>query len=432
MAVGAGVSEQDQVFTKCAWRLIPFMGLLYLVNFIDRSNVSYAALTMNKQLGFSPSVFGFGAGIFFMGYALFQVPANVILERIGARRWVFCILAVWGLLSASTALVHSPTSFYLLRFFLGIAEAGFAPGMFLYLTYWFPRGHLARFTSYFMVAIPLSYVIGGPLSTLVLKMDGLAGIHGWQWMFLIEGLPAFLLSFVTLKLLPDRPKDAPWLNTDEKKTIAERCSAGEPQGQPDLWSALRDPRLFALGLASFTFQAAAYGLALWAPQILQAMDFSNLAIGFIIALLFVGGIPAMILVGRSSSIRGERIWHVALPFLLAASGVVLVSLAHSHIIVLGALALAVISNFAAYGPFFTLPSSFLRGTALAGGIGLFSTLGSFGGFFGPSIMGVLRQASGAYTSSLLAVALGYVLAALIVIGVGRALASRRGDVGPSG
>src|SRR4029079_4933065 len=204
-----------------------------------------------------------------------------------------------------------------------------------------------------------------------------------------------------------------------------------PQGQPDLWSALRDPRLFALGLASFTFQAAAYGLALWAPQILQAMDFSNLAIGFIIALLFVGGIPAMILVGRSSSIRGERIWHVALPFLLAASGVVLVSIAHSHIIVLGALALAVISNFAAYGPFFTLPSSFLRGTALAGGIGLFSTLGSFVGFFGPRIMWVLRQASGAYTSSLLAVALGYVLAALIVIGVGRALASRRGDVGPS-
>src|SRR6201985_3257477 len=175
------------------------MGLLFMVSFIDRTNAGFAALTMNKDLGFSPTQFGFGAGIFFIGYSLFQVPANVILERIGARRWVFCIMAVWGLLSASNALVQTPISFYVVRFLLGVAEAGFIPGMFLYLTYWFPRGYLAHYTAYFMIANPLSFVIGGPLASLILGMDGAGGLHGWQWIFLTEGIPAFLLAFVVLK-----------------------------------------------------------------------------------------------------------------------------------------------------------------------------------------------------------------------------------------
>src|ERR1700722_1687227 len=212
------MAEQDQVFTKCAWRLIPFIGLLYLVRFIDRTNAGFAAHTMNVDLGFSPTVFGFGASIFFMGYALFQVPANVLLEKIGARRWVFCIMAVWGLLAASNALVQTPVSYYVVRFLLGVAEAGFIPGMFLYLTYWFPRGHLARYTAYFMIANPLSFVIGGPLSSLILRMDGLDGLHGWQWLFLLEGLPAFLLSFAVLKFLPDRPANAEWLTSREQET----------------------------------------------------------------------------------------------------------------------------------------------------------------------------------------------------------------------
>src|SRR6185436_19301679 len=188
----------EHVFTKCAWRLIPFMGLLYLINFIDRTNAGFAALTMNADLDFSPAVFGFGAGIFFVGYALFQIPANLILERIGARRWVFCILLIWGLLSASNALVQNAASFYAVRFFLGVAEAGFFPGMLLYLTYWFPRTYLPRFTAAFMAAIPLSYVIGGPLASLILELDGFAGLHGWQWLFLIEGVPASLLAFAAL------------------------------------------------------------------------------------------------------------------------------------------------------------------------------------------------------------------------------------------
>jgi ACS family tartrate transporter-like MFS transporter len=263
------MGDQDQVFAKCAWRLIPFMGFLLIVNYVDRLNVGFAALTMNKDLGFSPTVFGFGAGVFFVSYALLQVPANVILERVGAKRWVFCILAAWGLLSASNALVQTPTGFYALRFLLGVAEAGFFPGMLLYLTYWFPRGHLARFTANFIVAIPLSFVIGGPLASFILRMDGVAGLHGWQWLFLIEGVPAFLLTFTVLKLLPDGPEHASWLTSEEKKAIATRLAAEEPRGPCDLWHALRDARLLALGVANFAFQPSTYGVGLWLPQIAQ-------------------------------------------------------------------------------------------------------------------------------------------------------------------
>src|SRR5258706_5867805 len=195
------MNEQDRVFAKCALRLIPLMAVLYVINFIDRVNVGFAALTMNRDLGFSPSIFGLGAGIFFLGYALSQVPVNVTIERVGARRSVFWILAIWGVLSASNAAIQSPTSFYALRFLLGVAEAGFFPGMLLYLTFWFPQAYRARFTANFMAAIPLASIVGGPLSSLILGLDGAAGLHGWQWLFLLEGLPAVLLAFVALRFL---------------------------------------------------------------------------------------------------------------------------------------------------------------------------------------------------------------------------------------
>jgi ACS family tartrate transporter-like MFS transporter len=415
---------EDHVFVKCAWRLIPFMGLLYLVSFIDRSNVGYAALTMNKDLGFSPTVFGFGAGVFFVGYALCQVPANLILERVGAKRWVFCILVVWGALSASNALVQGPTSFYVLRFLLGVAEAGFFPGMLLYLTYWFPRAHLARFTANFMVAIPLSFAVGGPLSSVILGMEGVAGVHGWQWLFLVEGVPAVLLAFAVLKLLPDGPRDAPWLTVNEKQEIAARLAAEDSPGGRVLWRALCDPRVLSLGLANCAFQACAYGVVLWLPQIVQAMGFSNLATGFVVALPFVAGAGAMILGGRSSSRNDERHWHVALPWLLAAAAFAVASLVHSNSIVLAALAFGLIGIYAAYGPFFSLPPSFLRGTAAAGGIGLFNMLGSLGGFLGPALIGILRERSGDYATGMAAIAGGFVLAAFIVLAVGRAMAPR--------
>lgn len=417
--------SDEQIFLKCAWRLIPFMVLLYVVSFIDRTNAGFAALTMNKDLGFSPTVFGFGAGIFFVGYALFQVPANVILERIGARRWFFCILAVWGLVSASNALVRSPTDFYAVRFFLGVAEAGFAPGMWLYLTYWFPRAYLARFTANFMIAVPLSAVIGGPLASLILQLNGVAGLPGWQWLFLMEGFPAFLLSFAVLKLLPDRPSRASWLSDDEKMTVAVHLAAEDTSGRSDLWSGLRDPRVLALGLASFCYQGSGYGLSLWLPQIVQAMGFSNFANGFIVGSCLVAGIPAMIIGGRSSSIRNERIWHVALPLLLAASAFAVAGVMHADTIVLATLTFGYLFFYSAYGPFFSLPSTFLRGAAAAGGLGLFNTFGALGGFFGPSLFGVLKERNGDYATGLAAAAIGLVLAALIVLAVGRAMTPRR-------
>ncbi len=423
--------DQDRVFAKCAWRLIPFMGLLYLVSFIDRTNAGLAAHTMNRDLGFSPAVYGFGAGIFFIGYAAFQVPANVILERIGARRWVFAIMAAWGLLAAANALVHDPISFYAVRFLLGVAEAGFFPGMLLYLNYWFPRGYLARVIAYFMIALPVSFVVGGPLSSLILGLDGMAGLHGWQWLFLLEGLPAVMIAFAVLRFLPDGPAHASWLTDAEKHAIAARLAAEEPPGRPDLARALRDPRLLALGMFSLFIYAAAFGIYLWLPQIVQAMGFSGFATGFVVALCYLAGIPAMVLVGRSSSRRGERIWHVALPCLFSAASLVLASLVQSNALVLVGLTCALIGNFAGVGPAYSLPPSFLRGTAAAGGIGLVGTFGNVGAFLGPTFTGLLLQGSGDYRSGFVVDAVEYMLAALIVIAVGRALAPRAVVSGPA-
>src|SRR5215471_9651342 len=236
----------EAVFGKCQRRLIPFIFLLYIVNYIDRVNVGFAALTMNKDLGLSPSVFGIGAGVFFFtGYLIFQMPANLILEKIGARIWVFIILAVWGVISAANALTQDANSYYALRFFLGVAEAGFFPGMLLYMTYWFPNAWRGRFVASFMAAIPMANLIGGPLSTSLLELEGLFGLHGWQWMFMLEGLPATLLGVAALKFLPDGPASASWLTKEEKSYIASRLKASDTSEHTSLWPALLDLRVWA-------------------------------------------------------------------------------------------------------------------------------------------------------------------------------------------
>jgi ACS family tartrate transporter-like MFS transporter len=421
---GEQMDDGDRVFAKCAWRLIPFMGLLYLVSFIDRANVGFAALTMNKDLAFSPTIFGFGAGLFFVGYALFQVPANLILEQLGPRRWIFCIMVAWGALSAANSLVQGAASFYALRFLLGVAEAGFFPGMILYLTYWFPRAHRARFIALFMAAIPVSFIIGGPLSGAILGMDGVSNLAGWQWLFLLEGLPACLLAFAVLKFLPDGPPQATWLSADEKKTIVASLVTEASAEHHDLWPALCEPRVLALGLVNFGIQSGLYGVQLWLPQIVQAMGFSNLENGFVVALPFGVGMAAMILWGRSSDARGERIWHVALPKLLAASGFALAGIAQSDLLVLAALTLVLAGLLAAFGPMYSLLSSFLSGTAAAGGIALVIAIGTLGGFMGPTIIGVLKEATGDYVASMAALAILLVCTAAIVLALGRSMAPR--------
>jgi ACS family tartrate transporter-like MFS transporter len=396
-----------------------------VVNYIDRVNVGVAALTMNKDLGLSPSAFGFGAGIFFIGYMIFQVPANLILEKLGARRWVFLILAIWGLISAANALTQGPLSYYFLRFSLGVAEAGFFPGMLLYLTYWFPQSYRGRFIAGFMAAIPLANIIGAPLSSLILEMDGIAGLHGWQWMFLLEGLPASLLAFAALRFLPDRPASASWLSTEEKNIIAARLDAEDTSEQRAFWPALRDPRVIAIGIVLLGNQVGLYGIQLWLPQIVKAMGFSNLATGFVVSLTFIAAMVAMIYWGKRSDVRGERIWHVIIPLLIGAGGLVAASVVHSTALELLALAVAMVGTLAYNGPFFSLPSTFLAGTAAAGGLGFINTIGSFGRFLGPATVGVLRQESGDYASGMAAMGLAMLISALIVLALGRTLTARK-------
>ena len=415
--------EADRVFSKCAWRLIPFLTLLYLVNFLDRANVGFAALTMNKDLGFSPAAFGWGAGIFFVGYSLFQVPANVVLERIGARRWISCILIVWGLISASNAWVTSATEFYLLRFFLGAAEAGFVPGIFFYLTLWFPPSYRGRFIASFMAAAPLSSVIGGPLSGLILSSEEFAGLRSWQWLFLIEGLPACLLAFAVLKFLPDGPADARWLNEGEKNIIVTHLYAHTVEHR-DLWRALTDMRVIALGLVNFGVLAGTNGFALWFPQIVKAAGFSNLLTGFVVALPNLISVGVMMLWGRSSDARGERAWHVAIPALIAASSFIAASLAQTDSFALIALGLAQIMLWSAIAPMIAFPS-FLSGSAAAGGIALIVSIGQLGGFAGSTLIGVLKERTGDYAAAMAVIGGIVLLAAGIVLLLGRSMAPRQ-------
>ena len=415
------MADQDKVFAKCAWRLIPFMMLLYVVSFIDRTNVGFAALTMNEDLAFSPSVFGLGAGLFFITYNLCQVPATMLLRRFGARRVIFCIMFVWGLLAASNAFVRGTHSFFALRLLLGVAEAGFFPGMIFYLTLWFPQGYRGRFSGAFSTGIPLAGIIGGPLSGIILDMDGVDGMHGWQWMFLIEGLPATLLAFAVLRFLPDGPAQASWLNDAEKNIIATNLAPETNIQDRGPWHTLKDSRVWALGIAGFCNGCSVYGLALWLPQMIQAMGFSNRATGFVVAVPYIAGMGGMIFWGRSSDVRGDRIWHIALGYLLVAISFTAACLTQNHTLILLALTVGVMGVYATFGPYYSLPSSFLSGTAAAGGIALVNSIASMSGFVGPFVIGIIKEQTGGYTASMAALAIMEGLAALAILALRRVL-----------
>jgi len=420
----------QQVFGKCQRRLIPFIFLLYIVNYIDRVNVGFAALTMNKDLGLSASVFGIGAGVFFFtGYLIFQMPANLILEKIGARIWVFLILTVWGVISAANALTQDANSYYALRFFLGVAEAGFFPGMLLYMTYWFPNAWRGRFVASFMAAIPMANLIGGPLSTSLLELEGLLGLHGWQWMFILEGLPATLLGIAALKFLPDGPASASWLTKEEKTYIASRLKASDTSEHTSLWPALLDLRVWAIGLVLAGNQAGLYGIQLWLPQMVQSMGFSNFINGFIQVPCYLAGAVAMIWWGRRSDAKQERIFHVAVPLSLAAFGLFASSLTQSPLLVLIAITIALVGTLSYNGPFFMLPTTFLAGTAAAGGIGFINTLGSVGRAVGPAMVGWIKDATGAYSLAMAALAIIMAMSAAIVLLLGRRMQGQKAEVG---
>jgi ACS family tartrate transporter-like MFS transporter len=415
----------DPVFAKCAWRLIPFITLLYVVAFIDRSNVGFAALTMNRDLGFSPAIYGLGAGIFFLGYVIFQIPTAVLLARWGARRVIFCVMLVWGLVSASNAFMRDAHSFYLLRFALGVAEGGFTPSMIFYLTLWFPQNHRGRFIAIFCSAIPIAGIISGPLSGLILGMDGMGGLHGWQWLFLIQGLPAALLAFVVMAVLPDAPAHARWLNAAEKNAIAASLAADPPRADRSVSQTLYDPCLLLLGLAGLASSIALYGVNLWLPQIIHAMGFSARATGFVAAIPYAVSMAAMIVWGRVSDARNKRILDTALTMMTAAAALSVASFAAAPAIVLAALSVAMAGGLSGIGPFQSLLSSYARGAAAASGLALVNTIGTFGGFFGPVIVGTLKNWTGGYGPAMAALAGAQLLAALIVLAAGRAMKQSR-------
>jgi ACS family tartrate transporter-like MFS transporter len=415
--------SDERVFSKCAWRLIPFVTLLYIVSFLDRVNLGFAALTMNKDLGFSPAVYGIGAGIFFLGYGPFQFPANLILHRVGARRWLSLILLIWGALSMANALISGPVSFYLLRFLLGLAECGLVPGVLLYLTYWFPLAYRSRFSATFLAGSPVAFVIGGPLSGLILQMDRIGGLHGWQWLFILEGLPACVLAVLVFRMLPDRPAEAAWLSPEEKTIMAGALASDPKAEKASIISVLLDLRVIALGFVNFGVLAGGYGAALWLPQIIAGMGFSTLATGFLIVIPFLASVIAMILWGQSSDARNERIWHIAIPAFIAAGGFAIASVSTSSTLSLIALSFAAAGIFASLAPQVSAVSSFLSGRAVGAGIGLMTAIGTTGGFFGPIVTGFLTK-DGDYSRAMIALASALLMAAIAAIAVGHAIAPR--------
>jgi len=420
------MNGEHAVFAKAGWRLLPFMILLYLGCFIDRVNVGFAALSMNADLGFSPEIYGFGAGVFFWGYFLFEVPSNLILARVGARLWIFRIMLTWGAVSMLTALVSTSTQFYSVRFLLGLAEAGFFPGMVFYLTLWFPAAIRARFFALFLIAVPLSGVVGGPISGAILSLGDVGGLKDWQWLFVLEALPALVLSFAVLAWLPDGPERAPWLSASEKNIIAARLAAEPAPVHTSFLKLLADPRLWFAILPYFGLVIDTYGLNFWLPQIVKAMGFSNFETGLMVALPYLVSIAAMYLTARSSDARGERIWHTAIASAISAIGFAIAAFAPDNTARFIALTVASAGFYAAVGLYWTLPTTLLGGMAAAGGIGLINAVGNIGGFLGPVIMGWFTQTTGDYRSGLAALAGVTVVVAALTLVLGRLL-PLRGD-----
>jgi ACS family tartrate transporter-like MFS transporter len=425
----SGVKRQDaaaeRALAKATRRLIPFLFLLYVVAYLDRINVGFAALQMKQDVGLSDRAYGLGAGIFFVGYFLFEIPSNLILERVGARLWIARIMITWGVISASMMLVRGPASFQVLRFLLGVAEAGFFPGMILYLTYWFPAAERARTVARFMTATAIAGVLGGPISGALLSLHGSGGLAGWQWLFLVEGIPAVVLGLVVLAALPDRPAEAGWLTLEEQSHLAtlvedEARERARLHGE-SLSAALANPRVWLLALLYFVLVVGLYGVSLWLPEIVKGLaGWSNLVVGLVTILPYLVAAVAMVVIGADSDRRGERRWHVALPAFTGALGLVLASQAQAPTLALAALSLAALGIFGAFGPFWAMPTAFLGGSAAAGGIALINSIGNLGGFVGPSLIGLVHESTQSFAGGLLALAASLLVAGLLALCVSRA------------
>ncbi len=402
---------QEQVLRRNVFRLLPILTLAYMVNYLDRTNISFAALTMNSDIWLTATQYGNGASIFFLAYCAFEVPSNLALYRFGARLWIARIMITWGLVSIGTVLVSGPWSFYIMRFLLGLAEAGFFAGVTYYLAAWFPAQYRARILAIFLVAIPFSTVVGAPISSMLLELDGYLGLAGWQWLFIVEGLPAIALGLAITILLADEPETAAWLDPKEKAALSEMLAA-EPRERvrEGMGETFKDPRVIVCALVQFGFTLGSYGILYWMPKILQSGGLSNIAVGVLTAIPYAFATAAMLWWALLVDASGRKISNLTLTCALGALGLV-ISVTQSLAIGLIGLTLALIGITSARAIFWTIPTRFLTGVGAAAGLALINSIGVMGGAVGPSLMGVLRDATGGYVAGLLTMAVILAVAA---------------------
>jgi ACS family tartrate transporter-like MFS transporter len=409
------------VVDRVARRIIPFVFISYVVAYIDRVNIGFAADALQRDLGLSHTQYGIGAGLFFLGYCLFEIPSNIILDRVGARLWIARIMIVWGIASMLTMFVSDVTTFYIARVVLGIAEAGFFPGVVLYLTYWIPAEERARTGALFMMAAPVAIIVGAPVSEAVLSLNGKLGLHGWQWLFLLEGLPAVLLGVLALWVLTDRPEQATWLPAEDRDWLSrimnkERARRSQT-GHVSIARSFTSGRVWLLCAVYFLNTTVTYGIFLWLPKILaDASGSSGYGLSTLTSIPFVAALIAMVVIGRHSDRTGERKFHVAACAITAATGLLLaVAFRDNMWLLVLSFTLSQMGQRSVMSVFWAMPPLILGGAAAAAGIGLINAVGNLGGFFGPSVMGTLRDVTGGYTGGLLVLAGSLVAEAILVV-----------------
>jgi len=425
MAIQRSASELEATtIRRVTLRLVPFLMVCYFVSFVDRVNLGFAALQMVRDLRLSSTVFGLGGGIFFLSYFLFEVPSNLVLARVGARLWIARIMITWGVLAAAMALITGPQSLYAMRFLLGAAEAGFFPGVMLYLTYWFPPKYRARIIALFTVAIPVSGFLGSPISAALLGLDGWLGIRGWQWMFIIEGIPAVLLGLLCLMVLTDRPAQARWLPADEQEWLQQHLDGDghvrSPRVQGSLWQVLwsRDVLILSLVLAGST--AVSSGLQLWQPQIIQSYGLTNMQTGLLSSIPFALAAVVMILWGRRSDLTGERIWHSALPLILTAASLAGALVFDSLAAIVIILCLAAIGIYAGKGPVWAVSTEWLSASTAPAGLAQINAISNLAGFGTTYAMGAIKDATGRFSLSLVPLVALSAAAAIAILWMGHA------------
>jgi ACS family tartrate transporter-like MFS transporter len=423
--------EEAAVLRKTAWRIIPLMFVLYIVSFIDRTNVGFAALTMNKAIGLTPAMYGLGAGIFFIGMCPFEVPSNLMMVRFGARLWLTRIMIVWGLVTLATSMISGPHSFYAMRFLLGISEAGFFPGVLFYLTFWFPREHRTRIIARFMISLPIAAAIGGPISSAVLQaFDGVLGLPGWRWIFIVEGIPAVLFGFLTYRVLLDRPTQAKWLKPAEREWLQAKIDKelSEDQGHSAtaVIATLLDWRTLVITFTGICFVIGFYGAGFWLPQIIKTFHVSTMQVGLLSALPNALGAIAMLAWARRCRRRPMRLSDIVIPQFVAAIAFVVAGFTLDQpVVAMSAFCVAMIGLYASMPAYWTLPTMFFSGTAAAAALAFVNAVSNLGGFFGPAIIGFLTQSTGSFKLAVATLGVFVLVGLVALIALVPAYAHRR-------